>query len=99
MFPPPGSTARRRGAGRQAAERGRPRPQAVAFRKVLRDDGKGRLDAEVEQVGQWRFLCFSGSFSTRLYVCQDRRRGTVRPSARPRRDVVTAPPQTELPRP
>ncbi len=53
--------------------------QAVAFRKVLRDDGKGRLDAEVEQIGQWKFLCFSGSFTTRLYVCQDKRGGTARP--------------------
>ena len=49
----------------------------MAFRKVLRDDGKGRLDAEVEQIGQWKFLCFGGSFATRLYVYQDRRRGTV----------------------
>ena len=54
--------------------------QAVAFRRVLRDDSKGRLDAEVEQIGQWKFLCFSGSFATRLYVYQDKRRGTVRPA-------------------
>ena len=38
--------------------------QAVSYRKVLRDDGAGRLDAEVEQIGQWKFLCFSGSFAT-----------------------------------
>ena len=54
--------------------------QAVAYRKVLRDDGNGRLDAEVEQIGQWKFLCFSGSFATRLYVYQDKRRGTVGPA-------------------
>ncbi len=52
--------------------------QAVSYRKVLRDDGAGRLDAEVEQIGQWKFLCFSGSFATRLFVYQDKRRGTVR---------------------
>ncbi|KAK9834910.1 hypothetical protein WJX81_007994 [Elliptochloris bilobata] len=51
--------------------------KAVAFRKVLRDDGAGRLEAEVEQVGQWKFMLFSGSFSTRLYVSQDKRRGTI----------------------
>ena len=59
--------------------------QAVAFRKVLRDDGKGRVDAEVEQIGQWKFLCFSGSFATRLFVYQDKRRGTVGPA------LLTAP--------
>lgn len=51
--------------------------QAVSYRKVLRDDGAGRLDAEVEQIGQWKFLCFSGSFATCLFVYQDKRRGTV----------------------
>ena len=51
--------------------------QAVPIRKVLRDDGKGRLVAEVERAGQWKFLCFSGSFAMRLYVYQDKRRGTV----------------------
>ena len=59
----------------------RTRPlQAVAYRMVLRDDGKGRLDAEVEQIGQWKFLCFGGSFATRLYVYQDKHRGTVGPA-------------------
>ena len=60
-----------------------PALQAVAYRKVLRDDGKGRLDAEVEQVGQWKFLCFSGTFATRLYVYQDKRHGTVGPALQP----------------
>lgn len=58
------------------------RAQKVSYRKVLEDDGKGKQRVEVEQLARWRFLWFSGKFSTRLYVFQDRRSGTVR-SIRP----------------
>lgn len=44
---------------------------------MLEDDGRGRQKVEVEQVAAWKLLMFSGSFSTRLYVFQDKRRGVV----------------------
>ncbi|BDA44539.1 hypothetical protein COCOBI_06-0150 [Coccomyxa sp. Obi] len=49
----------------------------VGYRKVLEDDGKGKQKVEVEQVAAWKLLMFRGSFSTRLFVFQDKRRGTV----------------------
>ncbi len=52
--------------------------QRVSYRKVLEDDGRGKQRVEVEQVANWRFLCFSGSFATRLHVLQDKRSNTVR---------------------
>lgn len=52
--------------------------QKVAYRKVLEDDGKGKQKVEVEQVAAWKILMFKGSFATRLFVSQDKRRGTVR---------------------
>jgi hypothetical protein len=48
---------------------------------VLEDNGRGRQKVEVEQVAAWRFLKFSGSFATRLFVHQDKRHGTVRNSS------------------
>ena len=50
--------------------------QRVSYRRVLEDDGN-RQKVEVEQVARWKVLMFSGSFSTRLFVYQDRRSGTV----------------------
>jgi hypothetical protein len=52
-------------------------------RKVLSDDGHGRQEVEVEQVGRWRFGPFKGSFAVKLLVTQDKRKGQVR--GRPRR--------------
>ena len=52
--------------------------QKVPYRKVLEDDGRGKQKVEVEQLAAWKLLMFSGSFSTRLYVFQDKRRGMVR---------------------
>ncbi|CAL8463236.1 g2770 [Coccomyxa elongata] len=49
----------------------------VGYRKVLEDDGKGKQKVEVEQVAAWKLLMFKGSFSTRLFVSQDKRRGIV----------------------
>jgi len=51
--------------------------QKVQYRRVLEDDGRGRQKVEVEQVAAWKLLMFSGSFTTRLYVFQDKRRGVV----------------------
>ena len=52
--------------------------QEVTYRKVLHDDKKGRQKVEVEQLAAWKFLMFSGSFTTRLYVTQDKPQGVVR---------------------
>lgn len=51
--------------------------QEVKYRKVLCDDKKGRQKVEVEQLAAWKFLMFSGSFATRLYVFQDKQQRTV----------------------
>ena len=51
--------------------------QDVTYRKVLHDDKKGRQKVEVEQLAAWKFLMFSGSFATRLFVFQDRQQRTV----------------------
>jgi len=51
--------------------------QDVTYRKVLQDD-KGKQKVEVEQLAGWKFLMFSGSFTTRLYVYQDKQDRTVR---------------------
>jgi len=42
----------------------------VVFRKVLEDDGNRQL-VEVEQLGRWRFLMLSGTFSSRVIVEQN----------------------------
>ena len=51
--------------------------QDVTYRKVLQDD-KGKQKVEVEQLAGWKFLMFSGSFTTRLYVYQNKEDRTVR---------------------
>ncbi|XP_024366129.1 uncharacterized protein [Physcomitrium patens] len=43
----------------------------VVYRKVLEDDGNRQL-VEVEQLGRWRFLMLSGTFSSRVIVEQNR---------------------------
>lgn len=48
----------------------------VAYRKVLEDDGNKQL-VEVDQVGRWRFLMISGTFSCRVLVEQDRKQHTM----------------------
>jgi hypothetical protein len=50
--------------------------QEVTYRKVLQDDGNKQI-VEVEQVAGWRFLVFSGSFSSRVIVEQNREQHTV----------------------
>ncbi|KAL3157889.1 hypothetical protein ABBQ32_012300 [Trebouxia sp. C0010 RCD-2024] len=50
----------------------------IEYRKVLEDDKAGKMKVEVQQVGQWKFLGFSGEFSTTLYVHQDRKAGKIR---------------------
>jgi hypothetical protein len=48
----------------------------VVYRKVLEDDGN-RQYVEVEQLGRWKFLIFSGSFATRIFLEQKRREKTL----------------------
>ncbi|KAI5082746.1 hypothetical protein GOP47_0002489 [Adiantum capillus-veneris] len=48
----------------------------VTYRKVLQDDGNKQL-VEVEQLGRWRFLMISGTFSCRVLVEQDRKQHTM----------------------
>lgn len=49
----------------------------IDYRKVLEDDKAGKMKVEVQQVGQWKFLGFSGEFSTTLYVHQDKKAGKI----------------------
>lgn len=49
----------------------------VLHRNVLEDDGNTQV-VDVEQLGRWKFLCFGGSFATKLRVTQDRRCKTVK---------------------
>lgn len=49
----------------------------IDYRKVLEDDGAGKSKVEVQQVGQWHFLGFSGEFATTLHVHQDKRAGRI----------------------
>lgn len=51
--------------------------KAVPSRRVISDDGRGRQEVEVEQVGQWRFGPLRGSFAVKLLVMQDRRHHKV----------------------
>eukprot|EP01023_Acetabularia_acetabulum_P065022 TRINITY_DN8557_c0_g2_i3.p2 TRINITY_DN8557_c0_g2~~TRINITY_DN8557_c0_g2_i3.p2 ORF type:complete len:263 (-),score=35.71 TRINITY_DN8557_c0_g2_i3:1139-1927(-) len=48
-----------------------------SYRKTLYDDGNKQV-VEVEQISKWRFLVFSGKFTTRLKVTQNRKLGTIR---------------------
>jgi hypothetical protein len=63
--------------------------QRVSYRRVLEDDGN-RQKVEVEQVARWKLLMFSGSFSTRLFVYQDKQRGTVRSAPCPAASALLA---------
>jgi len=46
-------------------------------RRVLWDNKHGKEEVEVEQVGQWRFGPFKGSFNVHLIVNQDRNKKTM----------------------
>ena len=46
--------------------------QALKARKILEDDQRGRQLIEVEQEAKWSFLCFRGTFTTKLYVKQNK---------------------------
>ena len=46
--------------------------QALKGRKILEDDRRGRQLIEVEQDAKWSFLCFGGTFTTKLYVKQNK---------------------------
>lgn len=48
----------------------------MTYRKVLENDGN-RLLVELEQLGRWRFLVFSGSFASRMIVEQNRQEHLV----------------------
>ncbi|KAL3680228.1 hypothetical protein R1sor_023184 [Riccia sorocarpa] len=48
----------------------------VSYRKVLEDDGNRQL-VEVEQLGRWKFLVFSGTFACRVFVEQIRSEFTM----------------------
>ncbi len=48
----------------------------MTYRKVLENDGN-RLLVELEQLGRWRFLVFSGSFASRIFIEQNRREHLV----------------------
>jgi len=51
--------------------------KGVTYRRVLQDRW-GKQKVEVEQAAGWRFLFLSGVFYTRLFVFQDRNKGTIR---------------------
>lgn len=51
--------------------------KAVRNRRVVWREGDRQL-VEVEQLGQWRFLWFHGTFVTKLRVEEDRRSHSVR---------------------
>lgn len=51
--------------------------QGLKSRKVLKDDRRGEQIIQVEQEAIWKFLCFSGTFTTKLLVNQNRRSGVV----------------------
>jgi hypothetical protein len=46
-------------------------------RRVLSDNKHGKEEVEVEQVGQWRFGPFKGSFNVHLIVNQDKHKRTM----------------------
>lgn len=55
--------------------------QRVKSREVLEDDQRGKQLIAIQQEGNWKFLCFSGTLNTNLYVQQNRRTSEVRNSA------------------
>lgn len=46
-------------------------------RRVIKDNGRGRQEVDMEQVGRWRFGPFKGSFGVKLRVIQDRNAGRM----------------------
>lgn len=46
------------------------RPQECTHRKILHDNGRGRLRVEVDHQSGWRFLWHKGQFTTKLLVEQ-----------------------------
>jgi uncharacterized protein YndB with AHSA1/START domain len=46
--------------------------KAVRNRRILSKNNHGKEEVEVEQVGQWRFGPFKGSFNVHLIVSQDK---------------------------
>lgn len=46
--------------------------KALKSRKIIEDDRRGRQVIDIEQEAKWRFLCFGGTFSTKLFVHQNR---------------------------
>ncbi len=51
--------------------------KATRDRRVVTDDGHGRKEVDVVQVGRWRLGPLSGSFPVHMRVTQDRRAGTI----------------------
>lgn len=49
----------------------------ITYRKVIEDEGHRQL-VEVEHAAIWRFLCFSGTLSIRVFVDQNRDTHSVR---------------------
>lgn len=49
----------------------------VLRRSVVENDGNKQV-VDVEQLGRWKFLCFGGTFSTKLRVVQNRQAKTVK---------------------
>ncbi|CAG9464575.1 unnamed protein product [Pedinophyceae sp. YPF-701] len=50
----------------------------IKSRKILEDDGRGRMKLQLEQEGRWRFLMFRGKFPVNLLVEQDRNKGFIK---------------------
>jgi len=46
--------------------------KALTSRKIIEDDHRGRQVIDIEQEAKWRFLCFGGTFSTKLFVHQNK---------------------------
>lgn len=44
---------------------------------MVEDNKKGRQKIEIEQAAGWRLLFLSGVFYTRLFVTQDKKKGTM----------------------
>ena len=51
--------------------------QSITKRQVLEDDGRGNQLVEVEHLARWKFLLFGGTFSTHLFVKQNKPSRTV----------------------
>ena len=51
--------------------------KSMKNRKLIQSDGHGKQLVEVEQVGRWRFGLFSGTFSVKLAVSEDKKQHAV----------------------